>query len=253
MVDERKSYFSMEYEPLRNVASYSDNDSQKNAHEELVDRLVDLVKLKMKHDFHKDSRTHIVYCQGVGRRGLKGFGDFPGEALKNFYVVLYNVVESASKNEVENWLGRLNSKIAEPERRLFLSKEYANKIENYNLSLCRKQVNRVEQVAQNLPSTKDFQGAVRYLLLAGLAILEEEIPCHNKNQMKVLIRSKSHLPRNEWGDCEERFVNTSFEMRCYDYTRLKIAANEVDVDVVDLCRYVLVRALDSHSKGSFCP
>lgn len=200
------------------------------------------VRVVLKHDFHQSSRTHIVFCSDIGRRGVKGFGDFADEARRNFEARLTEVVSHASAKEIERWTLKLNQLHGLELRAQRVAEEAARpRMGEYSLGLDPDQARSLQSKAGN----GTINAGVVEMLRRAMDLLEEEATTLTEDALRERIVSFEQTAKKARRERGEEIEARTFRMEPELHARLHVQAYELGVKLSELCRYALAKTLNS--------
>jgi hypothetical protein len=211
---------------------------------DIIEDFFNRVHILLQHDFHQPSRTHIVFCPSVGRRGLKGFGDFAEEARQNFEERLRETLANASKRDIGRWRDKLlewDAHRIQDERIKITAAQ--PRMGEYSLGLDPEQARLLQVRAGN----KNINCLVVSLLKCGVAAVEREAAASTEQSMRERVLTAERACKEERRKrCEEIDART-VRMDPTLHARLKIQAQEIGIKLPELCRYILERQLETSS------
>ncbi|MXP65644.1 hypothetical protein E0493_20040 [Roseomonas sp. M0104] len=206
--------------------------------------LEQVVRAVMRHDFHEPSRTHIVWCPGVGRNGAKGFGDAADEAHRMFLRRIGELLDAASPTDLQRWSANLARSKAESSREAQIRSLAAReRMGAYSLGLDPAQVTLLAD-APGVPASNQ---AIVDALRAGLAAFRAAADRTTRDDVVAAIsanESKLRVGRQGRGD---ETIYRTVRMDAETHARLQLQAHEIGVKLQELCRYVLALALESRA------
>ncbi|MDJ0388700.1 hypothetical protein QMO56_11305 [Roseomonas sp. E05] len=198
------------------------------------------VRAVTRHDFHEPSRTHIVWCPGVGRNGAKGFGDAADEAHRMFVRRISELLDSATPADLERWANNLARTHAESLREAHVRSLAAReRMGCYSLGLDPAQV----ALLADAPRAPASNQAIVDALHAGLTAFRTFTGRTTRAGVVAAISANESKLRAGRQDRGDETVYRTVRMDAETHARLQLEAHESGVKLQELCRYVLHLAL----------
>ena len=202
------------------------------------------------HDFHAPSRTHIVWCPGIGRGGVKGFGDMADEARRDFECRLRTLLSTAGAADLERWRGRLGEDEAERRREQHVRSLAAReRMGEYSISLDPAQS---ASIRKSIPAGA-ANAAIVDALRGGLELVRKEARGRKEAEMRSSILDQEAAlkatRRANGADLDVRTVRMDAET----HARLHLEAHELGVKLPELCRYAVTAWLRQSGLGRSAP
>lgn len=193
-------------------------------------------RVEAKHDFHSPSRTHVVWCLGVGRGGAKGFGDFADEARRQFETRLEALIERATVGDLERWQARLNQDETTRRREEHVRSLAANqRMGEYSISLDPSQTARFKESS----SSKTLNGEIVEALREGLEALRWQAARTTLAGMRQIILDKDAALKAARRAVSAELDVRTLRMDAETHARLHLEAHELGVKLPELCRFAV--------------
>lgn len=190
----------------------------------------------LRHDFHEPSRTHIVWCPGVGRGAVKGFGDVADEAHRRFRRRVEELLDEAAQSDLERWRFNLVRDEAERLREAQVHSLAAReRMGEYSLGLDPAHIALLLGEPGSGPSNDRIVRALR----EGLVALREKAQKWTLAEMRATIREHERLLREGRRGRGDGPVYRTVRMDAETHARLQLQAHEFGVKLQELCRYAL--------------
>lgn len=197
----------------------------------------------LRHDFHEASRTHIVWCSGIGRGAAKGFGDAADEALRMFRRRLKELLDAAGPSDLERWSQYLaqdqTERLREAQVRSLAARD---RLGDYSLGLDPSQIGLLADEPGGVPSNDRIVDALR----EGLAIFRAAAGDQTLDEMREAVAEHSRALREGRRDRGDAPVYRTIRMDAEMHARLQLQAHEIGVKLQALCRHLLDLHLDRH-------
>lgn len=201
------------------------------------------VRQCLQHDFHEASRTHIVWCLGIGRGATKGFGDAADEALRMFRRRLKEMLDGAGPSDLERWSRNLAQDQAERLREAQVRSLAAReRLGDYSLGLDPSQIGLLADEPGGVPSNERIVEALR----EGLAMFRAAARDRTLDGMREAVAEHSRVLREGRRDRGDAPVYRTIRMDAEMHARLQLQAHEIGVRLQALCRHLLDLHLDRH-------
>lgn len=206
-------------------------------------RLEKAARQLLRHDFHEASRTHIVWCSGIGRGAAKGFGDAADEALRMFRRRLREMLDAAGPSDLERWSQYLaqdqTERLREAQVRSLAARD---RLGDYSLGLDPSQIGLLADEPGGVPSNERIVDALR----EGLAMFRVAARDRTLDQMREAVAEHSRALREGRRDRGDAPVYRTIRMDAEMHARLQLQAHEIGVKLQALCRHLLDLHLDRH-------
>ncbi|MCO6416152.1 hypothetical protein JYK14_08225 [Siccirubricoccus sp. KC 17139] len=200
-------------------------------------------RVALRHDFHEPSKTHIVWCPGIGRGAAKGFGDAADEALRMFRRRLKELLDTAAPSDLERWRHNLAQDQAERLREaLVRSLAARERVGEYSLGLDPSQTALLAGEPGSVPSNERIVEALR----EGLAILRAAARDRTLDEMRAAVADHERALREGRRDRGDAPVYRTVRMDAETHARLQLQAHEIGVKLQELCRHLLGLHLHLH-------
>lgn len=194
------------------------------------------VRSALRHDFHEPSRTHIVWCPGIGRGAAKGFGDAADEALRVFRQRVAELLDAAAPSDFQRWRSNLLRDEAERLREAQVrSLAASERMGEYSLGLDPAHLRHLSGDAGDGPANERIVEALK----GGLAALREQVQRRTLADLRGAVAEHERFLRDgrrERGD-EPRY--RTVRMDAETHAKLRLQAHELGVKLQELCRYVI--------------
>jgi hypothetical protein len=195
----------------------------------------------LRHDFHEPSRTHIVWCPGIGRSGAKGFGDAADEAFRMFGRHLQEMLDGARLKDLQRWSRNLVDDQAERLREARIHSLAAReRLGEYSLGLDPSQIELLTDEPGGIPSNERIVEALE----DGLAMFRDASRSRTLDGMRDAIAEHARTLREGRRErCDAPRYRT-IRMSAETHARLQLQAHETGIKLQALCRYLLGLHLD---------
>ncbi|WP_338665990.1 hypothetical protein VQH23_12590 [Pararoseomonas sp. SCSIO 73927] len=195
----------------------------------------------LRHDFHEPSRTHIVWCAGIGRGGAKGFGTAADEAFRMFGHRLKEILDAARPSDLERWSRDLaydqTERLREAQVRSLAARD---RMGDYSLGLDPSQIGLLADEPGGVPSNDRIVEALR----DGLTMFHEAARDRTLDQMRDAVAEHARALREGRRDRSDAPAYRTVRMGAETHARLQLLAHEIGIKLQELCRYLLGLHLD---------